>query len=109
MNGRSTLPKDCGSEHSAEKCTDCCVIVRPQGVCLREKYQDREKGTGNLVDTSYAARILRERRVSELEFEALTYSTAPPLAIPELACEGHMKTRYIVEPTRRSTKPCCAQ
>ena len=45
-------------------------------------HQGREKGLGDIKDTSYAARILRERRVSELEFEDLTYSKAPPLAIP---------------------------
>ena len=35
--------------------------------------------------TSSAARILRERSVSGLEFADLTYSTAPPLPIPVCA------------------------
>jgi hypothetical protein len=39
------------------------------------------------IGTSIAAWILRERSVSELELVDLTYSKAPPPAIPE--CTSH--------------------
>jgi hypothetical protein len=43
------------------------------------EWESRRAGIG----TSYKAWILRERSVSGLEFEDLTYSNAPPLTIPE--------------------------
>jgi hypothetical protein len=43
------------------------------------------------ICTSIAARILRERSVSEVEFDDLTYSKAPPLEMPEIcACQVYL-------------------
>lgn len=43
------------------------------------------------IGTSVVARILRERSVSELEFADLTYSKAPPLAMPKCTREEYME------------------
>ena len=62
-----------------------------------ERVRNRDTGSKNAgIGTSIAARILRERSVSELEFVDLTYSKVPPLAIPECTRKEYMEYKVIL-------------